>query len=678
MKKILVLSALFIIAIKLLSIEIPYSQKEIKTPENRFDNFICADPDTKAKIPLKTVVWLWHDDENLFVLWEANIDKGFEKGHFASRDSWVNADFLRIQIITDIKNYYAYMFFAFPLGNIYDGIRKTDLDTDDTWDSNYQYENTINDTVWKSLMKIPIKDMRFFGEPPYKWKIILTRYFEKKDESYFCPYVKYKMGKDYFRKAADITIKEKLKGNKNYKITPYFIKKYNLLDKTTSFDPDNIGLDFSYKPTSATKVKLSLNPDFSDVPPDNEMDNFNSKYAPYLFENRYFFIEDLDVFGTDDTSFYTRNIIQPQYAVKLTGNTEKFSYGILSVKDKKITENGYVENNDDMYNMIAIKPKWENFSLQTTIVNRISDNFHNEVFLIKPNWELYKNHTVSGEINFSHLDQEDTKNGFFYIASYQGRVKDFSFNLNAAYTDKNFDNKTGRVFENNENSISVFINQNTQLDKKFIQSFGNMLNLNTSHENDTKNLKFDLINFYSHVSFKPKFGMNIFAQKIRERYMDKLFNLWFGGFGFNIWRFKSLNTRFNYHISKSIVYSLNNSYLRRNLSIGLWGYLSSYFSYSISLQNSKYYDIPDDASFDDFYYISNADVTLNLSNKLSIKNGLRYQDFSNGHLGFYSNLKYEFRKNSNLYIGYKNSQDEMGNTYESTFKQAYMKISYTF
>ncbi len=107
-------------------------------------------------------------------------------------------------------------------------------------------------------MTIPFKDMRFCGNPPYEWKIILTRYLQEDDEYYSVPFGTNKMGKDYFRTAFDVVINEELSKNKNYKITPYFMKKYDLLKETDSFDPDNVGLDFSYNPSSSSPLIEAL------------------------------------------------------------------------------------------------------------------------------------------------------------------------------------------------------------------------------------------------------------------------------------------------------------------------------------------------------------------------------------------------------------------------------------
>ena len=80
--------------------------------------------------------------------------------------------------------------------------------------------NIISDNLWKSMMKIPLKDLRFYGNSPYKWKIILTRYFEKSDEFYSFPYGTIEMGKDYYRTAHDVIINEGLSKNKSTGLRP--------------------------------------------------------------------------------------------------------------------------------------------------------------------------------------------------------------------------------------------------------------------------------------------------------------------------------------------------------------------------------------------------------------------------------------------------------------------------
>ena len=682
MKKKIVTLILIFTGIILNAITIPYSHTEIKTEMNHLAEFVRIAPDDSLEIPLQTDVWLWHDKENLFVHWEAVIDEDFVKGKHANTDEWVDCDAMRIQIITDVKNYYSYMFYSLPFGNQYDCIRKSGMNIDPSWNSNYHYENSITDDLWISTMKIPIKDLRFYSSPPYIWKIILTRYFEKVDEFYSFPYGTIKMGKDYFRTAYEITINEELSKNKNYRITPYFIKKYDLVEETDSFDPDNIGLDFSYNPTSSTKAKISINPDFSDVPMDSESDNYNVLYAPYFDENRFFFIEDLDVFGVSSNSFYSRHIMQPQYAVKLTGNSENFSYGFLSAMDKEVSEDGDILNSDDIYNMLALRPKWENLSIQMTLLNRMNKGYHNEVLVINPNWEFIKNHSVWSEINTSIHDDEISEKGYLVSAGYNGKKGDFDWSVDACRISEDYYADMGRVFRTDLSVINVDCSQGSYPNGKIIRNFGSSLWLHKAMKNENNDFleQSGGINLWMNSPHKINFSMN--AGLGEETHNDSVY-AWKSIYaGIGTWQISWLNGRINYITSKALVYDLSNVYKKDYINLSLWGDLGNNLSYNISAQGQKYFNFPNDCGMDDEYWIGNADLTINFSNKFSLTNGLRYNNYESesqtGYLGFFSNLRFEFKDDCNFYLGYKTAQDEIEQEFITDYKQAYMKVSYTF
>ncbi|MDO9577246.1 MAG: hypothetical protein Q7J16_05130 [Candidatus Cloacimonadales bacterium] len=684
MKKKVITLILILTGVILSAITIPYSQTELKTETNHLSEFVRIAPDDSLAIPLQTDVWLWHDTENLFVLWEAEIDENFEKGKFAATDEWADCDCVRIQIITDVKNYYAYMFYSLPFGNQYDCIRKSDMNIDASWNSNYQYENSISDTLWTSSMKIPLKDLRFYGKPPYKWKIILTRYFQKADEYYSLPYGIIDMGKDYFRTAYDITINEKLSKNKNYRITPYFIKKYDLMEETDSFDPENIGLDFSYNPTSATKAKISLNPDFSDIPMDSEYDNFNVRYAPSYEENRFFFIEDLDVFGVSSNLFYSRHIMQPQYAVKLTGNSEHFSYGFLSAMDKEVSEDNEILNSDDFYNMLAFKPKWEDLSIQMTLLNRMNKDYHNEILIINPCWEFLKNQSVWSEINFSLKDEPDIerKKGYSVSGGYNGKKGDFNWSTSVFNRSKDYTADMGLVYITDFTALNAYISQCSDPNGKIIKGYGSNIWLNKSFTNDEKELleQGGGVNFWANSPHKINFSIN--GNIGQESYEDSVYtwdNLYAN---LSIWNISWLSAWINYSTGHSLVYNLFEIFKKDYISLGFSGDIGNNFSYNVSAQRQRYFGFPTDCEMDDVYWIGNADLTINFSNKLSLKNGLRYNNYESdnqiAYLGFFSNLRYEFKDNCNLYLGYKTAQDEIEQEFITDYKQAYMKVSYTF
>ncbi|NQT65184.1 MAG: hypothetical protein HQ554_03285 [FCB group bacterium] len=532
-------------------------------------------------------------------------------------------------------------------------------------------------------MKIPFKDLRYYGKQPYQWKIILTRYFQKTDEYYSFPYGKIEMGKDYFRTAYDITINEELSKNKNYRITPYFVKKYDLVEETDSFDPENIGLDFSYNPTSATKVKISLNPDFSDIPMDTAEDNFNVRYAPHFEENRYFFIEDLDVFGVSSNLFYSRHIMQPQYAVKLTGNSEKFSYGFLSAMDKEVSEDGEILNNDDIYNMLAFKPRWEDLSIQMTLLNRMNKDYHNEVLIINPSWEFLKNQSVWGEINFSLKDEPDIerKKGYSVSGGYNGKKGDFNWSTSVFNRSEDYTADMGRVDQTDFTALNANASQYSDPNGKIVKDFGSNIWLNKSFTNDDKKLleQGGGLNFWVNTPNKINFSIN--GNIGQESYEDSVY-IWDNIYAnISTWNISWLSSWISYSTGHSLIYGLFDTYKKDYISLGFWGDIGSNLSYNISAQRQRYFGFPTDCEEDDEYWISNVDLTINFSNKLSLTNGLRYSNNESedqtAYLGYFSNLRYEFKDNCNLFLGYK-TQDEIEQEFITDYKQAYLKVSYTF
>ena len=667
----------------LFCIEIPFSNKEIRIDENHLSQFVRISPPDSLLYPLSTDVWLWHDGKNLYLQWKAEIDKNFNQGKYTSYDKWPEADYLRLQLITDIKSYYAYGYYAFPLGNKYDFIRNSSLSTDRNWNSTYEYTSEINDYLWSVLMVIPFKDLRFSGSPPYNWKIILSRSCYEKNETYSVPFLTTKMGKDYFRDAEDIIIKEKIKKSRNLFIRPYTIFIMDLGKKETEFDKDNIGLDFSFNPNFSTKLKLSYNPDFSDVPMDNEKDIYNSKYAPTFEENRYFFIEDFNALGINNELFYSRYIVQPVYALKVTSNSENYSYGLLSSLDKK-TKNA----NDDLFNILAFKPTSKTFSFQFTLLNRMNDDYHNEVLHLKPVWEFSKNKSLWVDMNLSTKEVDnDSQNGYYGNAGYSLIQKDFNLSISARQMSKNYTIDMGKIYEDDYYGWNINSYLSKDVNNQIIRELKSNLALSEEIDNDTN----DLLERYASISLEiySQFNLNItfnFAY-VKELYNQKYFDKQRTGLQISWNKIDWLNAFVGINKTRYIIYKLQNIYDGYYNQFGVSGVISKSLAYRVYAENILSFDIPspdevDGTEVDDNYWIGNLDLNFNLTNSLSLTNGLRYNNYEvykySEYTGFFSNFRWEFKKGCDLYIGYKSTINEIDNKHKIDYNQAYIKVSYTF
>lgn len=683
MKYLIVIAFLMLAAVKLTGIfVINYSPEEIKTKENNICEFVRISPEDSVRIPLETNLWLWHDKANLYALWEAKIDDTFTPGKYANRDESVNCDFLRLQLITGAESDFAYYYNAFPLGNKYDGIRKSDMKIDGLWNSSYQYTNTFNDSLWTCLMKIPFYDMRIIGDPPYNWKLIVTRYLSKQDEYYSVPFGTISMGLDYFRTATCIAINDDLRSNKNLKLTAYIVGKYDFNENEYDIDIDNAGFDFSCNLGRSTKVKLSVNPDFSNVPMDSETDNYNLKYKPTYAENRFFFSEDMDILDIEQGLFYTRNIIQPLFAAKITGSTDRLSYGFLSSKDRRHRYISDTFSDDDLYNIISAKAKLSKNFVQLAVLNRMNKNYHNEVLLIKPVLYLYKNNFVWLQQYASTRTQDDeTSDGIMSCGGAEFNIRDLKINTQLNVCSQNFAADMGQLNLTDFKEIKSSAKLSREISTPLLKSYEASLQYDGLMDNGNT-----LIQKYFGGSFQATFpskiaiSMNYYAGK---EIFNSVYHRWDkSSVSVSIYQTNWLQTAMSYSLNNALVYNLNDVYKEDILSLSISGYLSNYLSYSISGEKIRYYSFPTNSGLDNEYLIINSDMEINFSNSVSLSNGLRYNNYqSNGissYVGFFSNLSYEFKKDSSLYIGYSTVQNDIHGTYIPHDNYVYLKANYAF
>lgn len=696
-KCLLVFVAIFLILPDLplfAQIIIPFSEEKLQTPQNHFTekDFYRTSPEDSLACPITIDVWLWHDSNNLHLYWESEKGENFTEGIFTREDKWIEADFVRLQLITDINNYYAYLFYAFPLGNKYDGIRNSSLGIDTSWDSGYKYTTSVENSIWKCHMVIPFKDIRFHGKSPYNWKIILTRRTKEPDEYYSAPYVSLKDGKDYFRKAIDIIIEDQIHGSKNYRIRPYLAMHYDIKGDDFSFNIENTGLDFSYNPGFASRVKVSINPDYSDVPMDSETDIYNLRHPPHFSENRYFFVEDLDVFGISSGSdifnlFYSRHIMQPRIALKVTADTPEYSYGILSAWDKEVKVDTTVTNPDDLYNMLAYKRKFTNLSLQFTLLNRMNKDYHNEVLhILVPSWEVAKNHSLFGMLDLSLQEKNDeSQSGYLGGVGYNGRYKDLEWHVDIFQISENFSPDMGWIDVTDVFGGDINTSIGREPNRKVIKEYGGFIGYHILKYNKSNDLFLENLSLNIWMNTQNKINPWINYNIGKEGYKDNIYdydNLWVGiSWDMRDWLKWSIQTGF----VNQLVYDLEDVYKFRCYVFSLSGTLSRYLRYYLWATRNIYYDFPPDAvsrGLDDDYWIGNADLTLSLSNQIGITSGLRFNNYETGeqstYLGMFVNFSWEFMPDCNLYLGYKNASEEIDQKFESSLNQTYMKISYTF
>lgn len=691
----------------LFSNEIPYSKTPVMTDENLFNDFEKVAPDDRQPESLPTRCWLWYDEDALHVMYNAEIDGTFKAGQYYPRDNGSDGDYLRLQLITIPEAYYAYYYVGYPTGNLYDAVRNSNLNTDTQWNSSYSYQTEYSDSLWTLHFTIPFRDLRFNAHPPYDWKIILTRYNKEMEETFSCPYVTTKMDKYYFTNAQDITLTQQIKRASDFKFKPYFVKSYDMMTRTDTFDPENLGMDISFSPGTKTKLKIALNPDFTDIPPDNAQNDYNSKYPPWYSENRFFFTEDLDAFMVDYSMFYTRYIVQPQLAVKLTGNRGILNYGVLGAKDKKITDNGSIVNYDDYYllgSMILTLP-W--LSTSVSSASRLNKDYLSQLAIGYWKWEYLKDLYVGQSATLSYKnprpgDYQDTKDltGYLGTTFIQANPGNWDAEIKYLVLTDDFRADMGTVYETGYESLNANVSWNADEKERYVKSWGFYTELGMQNQlDDAHTLQGKNAYTNAWFSFKPKYSCSTGVSLSQESYEDKLYDQWSYYQGYNWYKYDAISLGFNPGIGRNLVYSLYKTYPYNNLSLSAWGVFNQKMDWSLSLTQYNYaYPrtsvIVVDADTltvvrDNHYQIGSAKLNYNFTNELTLRNGVSITSYDAdgdyARMSFYSNFRYEFRRDCFLYIGYKTGQaqdeesslSDMLGHFQRNSASGYLKVSLT-
>src|SRR4029453_10244108 len=77
----------------------------------------------------------------------------------------------------------------------------------------------------------------------------------------------------------------------------------------------------------------TVNPDFSQIESDAGQVTFDPRQALFFPEKRPFFLDGSEYFATPKNLVYTRRIVQPVAAAKITGKVSGFSLGLLNAVD---------------------------------------------------------------------------------------------------------------------------------------------------------------------------------------------------------------------------------------------------------------------------------------------------------------------------------------------------------
>lgn len=234
----------------------------------------------------------------------------------------------------------AYIFSFNPYGIQADGIVVDMAVEDYTPDYVHFSEGKLFKKGFIVEAEIPFKSLRFPQDENMVWGISFGRTIQHLDQDNIWPAIS-RNSTTFVPQFGKLHGLKDISPGKNIEILPEFTaSKFGEMDYETgnlTEEPVDyqLGLNLKVGLLSHLTLDLAYNPDFSQVEANPDLIDVNRRFPLYFEEKRPFFLEGTTLFQTPLQAVYTRRLVNPLLAMKMTGNMGSgYELGLLGDIDE--------------------------------------------------------------------------------------------------------------------------------------------------------------------------------------------------------------------------------------------------------------------------------------------------------------------------------------------------------
>ena len=323
--------------------------------------FTQYEPVEGAPASENTSVRMLVTDEALYFAIRADDRSGGVRATMTERDGFGRSDdYVRIMLDTFDDQRRAYVFMVNPYGIQGDGLwveggggwgDPIDWSPDFLWESS----GRMDEGGYSVEMRIPIKSLRFPELEAQDWGLQIQRSIRRTGYAQsWAPLTEDQANR--LAQSGKVRGLTDLDPGMFLEINPTLVGSvtgsYDTELDALSYDPANseMGLNVTYGLTSNLTLDGTINPDFSQIEADAGQIAVNERFALFLPEQRPFFLEGADVFSMPKRLVYTRSIVNPVGAAKISGKVGSFNVAYLGAVD-----DASGSDNDPIVNLLRVK-----------------------------------------------------------------------------------------------------------------------------------------------------------------------------------------------------------------------------------------------------------------------------------------------------------------------------------
>lgn len=435
-------------------------------------------PADQRPSPDSTAVLVWYSRDAIYFGVRAYEPHGPVRATLADRDNISSDDNVEIHLDTYHERNRAFVFIVNPLGIQADGTKnetggfipgsnvapgQTDLSADFLWES----KGHVTPWGYEVEIRIPFSSLRYPNRSIEDWGIQIQRNVQH--NGYKETWTEARSGAaSFIAQEGTLLGMHDMHHGQVVSLNPELT---NTVTGTPCCEPALNGWKYSSDPSLGGNIRWAMGsnfvlngtikPDFSQVEADATQIAQDSRFALFYPEKRPFFVEGSDEFNVPNTLVYTRTIVQPVSAMKLTGKLGRTDIAVLSALDASSTT---ADGDNPLVNIIRINSGFGGQSTAGMLYSeRVGGGRSNRVVDGDVHYVFGGLYFAQAQAAFSNTSQGGvTTNAPMWevVLDRTGRAFGFHYNVlglgNNFAADNGFVSRTGVVEPSISNRLSLY------------------------------------------------------------------------------------------------------------------------------------------------------------------------------------------------------------------------------